>query len=62
VPAGALHLDAAAVGALAAATRPARILLTHLQMRRDPGTTVTLVRAAFDGPVDLVRDGDRFTV
>ena len=60
VPAGALHLDAPAAGALAAATRPARVLLTHLQMRRDPGATLAAVRARYDGPVTLVRDGDRF--
>ena len=62
VPTDALHLDASAVGALAAATRPARVLLTHLQMRRDPGATLEMVRARFDGPVDLVRDGDRYSL
>jgi ribonuclease BN (tRNA processing enzyme) len=62
VPVPDLHLDGAAVGALAAATRPGRVLLTHLQMRRDPDATVAAVRAAFDGPVALVADGDRWTI
>jgi ribonuclease BN (tRNA processing enzyme) len=62
VPEGAAHLDAPAVAALAAATRPGRVLLTHLQMRRDPEATLETVRAAFAGPVDLVHDGDTFTV
>jgi ribonuclease BN (tRNA processing enzyme) len=58
VPVGDLHLDGPAVGELAAATRPGRVLLTHLQMRRDPEATVASVRAVFDGPVDLVADGE----
>ncbi|MBP1705089.1 MAG: beta-lactamase domain protein [Chloroflexi bacterium] len=62
VPVGALHLDAPAVGALAAATRPSRVLLTHLQMRRDAARTVGMVRERFDGPVDLARDGARYRV
>ncbi|HYN47496.1 MAG TPA: MBL fold metallo-hydrolase [Candidatus Nanopelagicales bacterium] len=62
VPVGDLHLDGPGVGALAAATRPGRVLLTHLQMRRDPGAAVASVRAAFSGPVDLVADGDAFAV
>jgi ribonuclease BN (tRNA processing enzyme) len=62
VPVGDLHLDGPGVGALAAATRPGRVLLTHLQMGRDPRKAVASVRAAFDGPVELVDDGDAFTV
>ena len=58
VPVGDLHLDGPAVGELAAATRPGRVLLTHLQMRRDPEATVASVRAVFDGPVSLVADGE----
>lgn len=60
VPAAELHLDGPAVGALAATTRPQRVLLTHLQMRRDPAATIAAVRSAFDGPVVLVTDGDHF--
>jgi ribonuclease BN (tRNA processing enzyme) len=62
VPVGDLHLDGPAVGALAAATRPGRVLLTHLQMRRDPAATLAAVRAAFDGPVTLAADGDSWSV
>lgn len=62
VPVGDLHLDGGVVGELAAATRPGRVLLTHLQMRRDPEATVAAVRAAFDGPVALVADGDRWAI
>jgi len=62
VPVGDLHLDGPAVGALAAATRPGRVLLTHLQMRRDPVTTVASVRAVYDGPVALVADGETWAL
>jgi ribonuclease BN (tRNA processing enzyme) len=62
VPVGDLHLDGPAVGALAAATGPSRVLLTHLQMRRDPAATLAAVRAAFDGPVALVADGDAWSI
>ena len=59
VPPGAFHLDAPAVGAMAAERRPSRVLLTHLQMGHDPAATVAGVRARFDGPVDLMRPGLR---
>ncbi len=62
VPVGDLHLDGPAVGALAAATRPGRVLLTHLQMGRDPAATIASVRAAFDGPVALVADGETWPI
>ncbi len=62
VPVGDLHLDGPAVGALAAATRPARVLLTHLQMGHDPAATLDAVRAAFDGAVALVADGEAWAV
>jgi len=62
VPVGDLHLDGPGVGGLAAATGPGRVLLTHLQMRRDPGAAIASVRAAFRGRVELVADGDAFTV
>ncbi|MFH1475396.1 MAG: MBL fold metallo-hydrolase [Chloroflexota bacterium] len=62
VPVGGLHLDGPAVGTLAAATGPARVLLTHLQMRRDPRAAIASVRAVFNGPVELVADGDAWSV
>jgi ribonuclease BN (tRNA processing enzyme) len=57
VPEGAFHLDAPAVGRLAAATRPSRVLLTHIQMGFDRAATVEAVRSAFGGEVDLVDPG-----
>lgn len=62
VPAGAFHLDAPAVGALAADRCPSRVLLTHLQMGHDPLATIDLVRAQFGGPVDLMRPGVRLAL
>jgi ribonuclease BN (tRNA processing enzyme) len=59
---GAGHLDADAVGALAARTRPRTVLLTHLQMDFDEDETVAAVRARFGGPVTLVHPGDRYTI
>jgi ribonuclease BN (tRNA processing enzyme) len=57
VPAGALHLDARAVGHLADATKPSRVLLTHVQMGYDRQATVDAVRAQFAGKVELVDPG-----
>ena len=62
VPAGSNHLDAPAIAALAAATRPGRVLLTHLQMGLDREAPVRIVADAVSGPVALVEPGDRFTI
>ncbi len=62
VPVDAQHLDGPAVGALAARSGVARVLLTHLQMGFDRDATVASVRAVYDGPVELVDPGMRFTV
>jgi ribonuclease BN (tRNA processing enzyme) len=59
---GAAHLDASDVGALAARTRPGRVLMTHLQMGFDRAATVDAVRADYDGPVELVDPGLRITI
>ncbi len=61
VPVPDLHLDGTAVGTLAAASDPSRVLLTHLQMNRDPDATLSAVLSRWAGPVTLVRDGDRIT-
>jgi ribonuclease BN (tRNA processing enzyme) len=58
VPPGSLHLDAPAIAELARATRPGRVLLTHLQMGLDGAEAVRIVQAAVDGPVALVQPGD----
>ncbi len=57
---GAAHLDGPMVGRLAARSRAGRVLLTHLQMGFDRAATIESVRAAFDGPIDLVAPGDGF--
>jgi ribonuclease BN (tRNA processing enzyme) len=62
IPVPDLHLDGAAVGRLAAETRVARVLLTHLQMKRDPAATIAAVRAEYSGPVSLVSDGERIEI
>lgn len=51
---GAEHLDGPAIAELVAATRPGRVLLTHIQMGYDPEETVRIVQRGFDGPVDVV--------
>jgi ribonuclease BN (tRNA processing enzyme) len=58
VPPGALHLDAPAIAGLVRATRPGRVLLTHLQMGLDRVAPVRIVTDAMDGPVALVEPGD----
>ena len=50
------------MGDLAARTGAGRVLLTHLQMGFDRDATVASVRARYDGPVDLVDPGMRFTL
>ena len=62
VPVDELHLDAAAVGELAAATRPGGVLLTHLQMGYDPEATLAMVQARYAGPVRFVWPGDELTI
>ena len=62
VPSDAQHLDGPAVGDLAARTGVGRVLLTHLQMGFDRDATVASVKASYDGPVELVDPGMRFTL
>jgi ribonuclease BN (tRNA processing enzyme) len=57
VPVHAMHLDGPSVGALAARTGVARVLLTHIQMGFDRDETIASVRALYDGPVELVDPG-----
>jgi ribonuclease BN (tRNA processing enzyme) len=57
VPPESNHLNAHAVAALAAATRPGRVLLTHLQMGLDRQAPVDIVKEAMSGPVELVEPG-----
>ena len=62
VPVPDLHLDGTAVGRLAAETGASQVLLTHLQLNRDPTATLAAVRAEYGGHVSLVSDGDRVTI
>lgn len=62
VPVPDLHLDGAAVGRLAAETLVSQVLLTHLQMNRDPEATLAATRGEYDGLVSLVSDGDRIPI
>jgi ribonuclease BN (tRNA processing enzyme) len=62
VPFDAVHLDGPAVGALGERTRAGRILLTHLQMGYDADATLASVAARFDGPIELVEPGTRYSV
>jgi ribonuclease BN (tRNA processing enzyme) len=59
VPPGAFHLDAPAVGLLAASTGAGRVLLTHLQMGFSASETLEIVRRHHAGPTGLVAPGDR---
>ena len=62
LPAGMPHLDGPTAGRLAAAAGAACLLLTHLRMGCDPDDTVRAAAEQFDGPVTLVRPGDRFAI
>jgi ribonuclease BN (tRNA processing enzyme) len=62
VPDGAAHLDAAEAGRAATAGRAARLLLTHIQMGYDRGEALAAAQSTFDGPIQLVLEGDRFEV
>ena len=61
-PPGAHHLDGLGRRRARAATRPGRMLLTHIQMGHDPAATADAVRAGFDGPVVFVEPGLRTTI
>lgn len=62
VPRGVLHLDGPAVGELAAATRPGRVLLTHVLAGRDQDATIAAVQARWNGPVSFAWPGDAFEI
>lgn len=57
VPPGVLHLDGPAVGDLAAATSPGRILLTHILSGHDLQATIASIGDRWDGPVEFVWPG-----
>lgn len=62
IPLDAQHLDGPAVGELARRVGAGRVLLTHLQMGHDEGTTLDAVRDRYDGPVTFVHPGDTFVI
>ncbi|MFP4147958.1 MAG: MBL fold metallo-hydrolase [Nitriliruptoraceae bacterium] len=57
-----VHLTGAQAGALAAQAGVRRLVLTHLAGATDRDAVLTEARAAFDGPVQLAEDLDRFRV
>ncbi|MFP4234544.1 MAG: MBL fold metallo-hydrolase [Nitriliruptoraceae bacterium] len=57
-----VHLTGAQAGALAAQAGVRRLVLTHLAGATDRDAVLTEARAAFDGPVQLAEDLDRFPV
>lgn len=61
-PPGAQHLNADAVGSLAAATSAGRVMLTHLGMDQGEAATIEAVKARYGGPVDLMEPGRRLTI
>jgi ribonuclease BN (tRNA processing enzyme) len=62
VPVDIAHLDGPSVGRLAARTRAARVLLTHMLMGCDERETIESVQASFAGTVAMVAPGDTFTL
>ena len=62
VPAGAEHLDAHAVGQVAADTGTGRVLLTHLLDGRDRAATVAATADLAGMHTAIVDPGDRFTI
>jgi ribonuclease BN (tRNA processing enzyme) len=60
MPAGMPHLDGPMVGRLAKSTDAGAVLLTHVRMGCDEADTIRSAEEHYDGPVALVRPGDRF--
>jgi ribonuclease BN (tRNA processing enzyme) len=59
---GAQHITSGDVARVAARCGAARILLTHILATHSRNGTLSSARAAFDGPIQLVTEGDRFEV
>ena len=62
VPPGAEHLTAFDAGRAATAGRAARLLLTHIQMGYSRADALAAAQSTFAGPIQLVTEGDRFSV
>ncbi len=56
------HMTPSRVGALAAATRPRQVVLTHIYPPAAALDLPALVRQDYDGPVHMAQDGDLFTL
>jgi len=59
---GAQHITSGDVARIAARCGAARILLTHILSTHARNGTLSSARAAFDGPIQLVTEGDRFRI
>jgi len=62
VPAGMPHLDGPTAGRLATSARAGALFLTHLRMSCDPDETARAAAEQYDGPVTVVRPGDRLAI
>ena len=60
VPPGAMHLDAPAIIELVGATRPGRVIVTHVQMGHDAGDVAAALRKRHAAPVLIAEPGLRF--
>jgi ribonuclease BN (tRNA processing enzyme) len=60
VPPGAMHLDAPAIIELIAATRPGRVIVTHVQMGHEAEDVAAALRERHAGPVVVAEPGLRF--
>ena len=61
IPEGAMHMNARAVGEMAAAARPGQVLLVHGDPAVDRDASVDIVRQAYDGPVEWARERHIYT-
>jgi ribonuclease BN (tRNA processing enzyme) len=59
VPPGAMHLDAPAIRQLIGQTRPARVVVTHVQMGHDGQAVAAALGDGFDGSVVVAEPGLR---
>ncbi len=57
-----IHLSGTDAGEAAAAAGVGRLLITHVPPWTDPDRVLTEAKAAFDGPIELVRQGTHYDI